>query len=133
MHFASIALQGLLLVPILAGGAYAVIRLGAVALFALRGRWRAPGDSSGSWAPPVTLLKPVYGLEKGLAECLRSACVQDYPEYQVLFSVQRPDEPALPLLRELEAEFGSERVSIAVAKGEPLANGKVFNVANAMS
>jgi ceramide glucosyltransferase len=142
MSLAWLGLQGLLLIPVVAGAAYAVIRLGAVAWFAYRRPWRKPwrgpgpasgDDSSGSYTPPLTLLKPVYGLEKGLEECLRSACLQDYPEYQVLFSLQRPDDPALPLLRRLEAEFGSERVTIAIAKGEPRANGKVFNVASAMS
>ncbi|MBW2272441.1 MAG: glycosyltransferase [Deltaproteobacteria bacterium] len=152
MNLASLALQGLLLIPVVVGAAYALIRLGAVAWFALRRPWREPGDGSGShsvadsaqnvssegpsspnsYAPPVTLLKPVYGLEKNLEECLRSACLQDYPEYQVLISLQRPDDPALPLLRKLETEFGSERVTITIAKGEPRANGKVFNVSNAM-
>jgi ceramide glucosyltransferase len=128
MTLASAAFQGLLLIPVVAGAAYAVIRLGAVALFALRRPWSEPSD----FAPPVTLLKPVYGLEKGLEECLRSACQQDYPEYQVLFALQRPDDPALPLLRKIEAEFGRERVTIVITKGQPRANGKIFNVTGAM-
>ncbi|OLE19865.1 MAG: ceramide glucosyltransferase, partial [Cyanobacteria bacterium 13_1_40CM_2_61_4] len=80
-----------------------------------------------SW-PPVTILKPVCGLEKNLRENLRSACAQDYPEYQVVFSVQAPDDPALPLVRELQREFGAQRVSIAVDDRQTAPNGKIKNL-----
>ena len=43
-------------------------------------------------ALPATILKPICGLEKDLERNLRSCCEQDYPEYQVVLSVQRPDD-----------------------------------------
>ena len=82
--------------------------------------------------PPVSLLKPVCGLEKNLAENLRTACLQDYPSYQVVYSVQRRDDPAIALLRELEREFGSERVTVVVAQVEVGLNGKINNLAGAL-
>ncbi len=82
--------------------------------------------------PSVTLLKPVYGLEKNLRENLRTACLQDYPTYQVVYSVQRHDDPAIPLLRELAEEFGPERVSVAVESVCVGVNGKVNNLAGAL-
>ena len=78
--------------------------------------------------PPVTILKPVYGLEKYLRENLRSSCLQDYPEYQVVFCVQDPDDLALPLLRELQTEFGVDRVTVAVDRQRPRGNGKINNL-----
>jgi ceramide glucosyltransferase len=81
--------------------------------------------------PPVTLLKPVYGLEKNLKENLRTACLQDYPEYEVVFSVQRPDDPALPVLRELEREFGPRRACVVVEQVEVGLNGKINNLCGA--
>jgi ceramide glucosyltransferase len=82
--------------------------------------------------PGVTLLKPVYGLEKRLRENLRTACEQDYPNYQVVYSVQRRDDPAIPLLLELEKEFGSARVSVAIESVRVGLNGKVNNLAGAL-
>ncbi len=125
-----IALQVLLLTPILTGSIYAVLSTAAV-LFFCRRRPRRVVPPAGTPLPPVSILKPVYGLEKHLCENLRSACVQDYPEYQVVLSVQRLDDPALPLLREIEREFGPARVTVAVSESEPVVNGKIQNLVGA--
>jgi ceramide glucosyltransferase len=90
------------------------------------------GPSALPISPGVTVLKPVCGLEKNLGVNLRSACLQDYPDYQVVYSVQRADDPALPLLREIQLEFGSERVALAVSSASIGANGKVDNLAGAL-
>ena len=92
-------------------------------------------ESAPSWPgtpPPVTLLKPVCGLEKRLALNLRSACLQDYPEYQVVYSVQRANDPALPILRDLEREFGPQLVSVVIADAIVGLNGKINNLAGAL-
>jgi ceramide glucosyltransferase len=77
-------------------------------------------------------LKPVFGVEKNLKESLRSACMQDYPEYQVVFAVQDPQDPVVPLLEEIEEEFGSERVSIAIENRQAGPNGKINNLLGAL-
>jgi ceramide glucosyltransferase len=84
-----------------------------------------------SW-PPVTILKPVCGLEKNLRLNLRTACEQDYPIYQVVYSVQRHDDPAIGLLRELEREFGKDRVSVVIDEVQVGMNGKINNLAGAL-
>jgi ceramide glucosyltransferase len=81
--------------------------------------------------PPVTILKPLYGADKGLLENLRAACSLDYPEYQVVLSVQRLDDPAIPIMRQIEQEFGTARVTLAISEGETHANGKIQNLENA--
>ncbi len=114
------------LVPALAGSVYSILCLIAVARF----RTKVPlhsGNRFSIW-PAVTVLKPVYGLEKNLRENLRSACIQDYPDYQVVFSVQVPEDPAVPLLKELEREFGAERVTVAVENFKCGTNGKINNM-----
>ncbi|MEP7051745.1 MAG: glycosyltransferase, partial [Pseudomonadota bacterium] len=82
--------------------------------------------------PPVTLLKPVYGLEKKLLTNLRSACLQDYPQYQVVYSVQRRNDPALPLLLQLQNEFGAEKVAVVHSRANVGLNGKINNLAGAL-
>ncbi len=118
------------LVPVVGGSVFAVLMMAAV-LWYFRPRASALEPSlepTGAFRPPVTVLKPVCGLEKGLKERLRTACLQDYPDYQVVYSVQDPADPALPLVRKIEAEFGSERVSVVVADIQAGPNGKVNNL-----
>src|SRR6202047_2437646 len=143
--------EWLLLLPVIGGSIYSFLCLGAMAV--LRARMRrtsaeaastpgaagplsafgAAGAGGPSWAetgawPAVSMLKPVYGLGRDLGENLRSACRQDYPDYQVVFSAQREDEPALPLVYEIQRELGSERVTVVVDGTGTVPNGKARNL-----
>ena len=62
--------------------------------------------------PPVTVLKPVCGMEEGLYENLRSFCEQDYPEYQVIFGVSDPNDPALAVIEKLIRAFPEKDLSV---------------------
>src|SRR5437763_11233 len=65
----------------------------------LFGRPRTPGQ-----APPVTLLKPLYGEEPGLAENLESFLAQNYSApVQMLIGVQDQADPAVPVVQALIA------------------------------
>jgi ceramide glucosyltransferase len=120
-------LQWMIAVPILVGSVYGVLCLAAAFLF----RSRPAAAWSGEW-PAVTILKPVHGMEKDLRENLRTACRQDYPFFQVVLSVQTPDDPAIPLLQELRQEFGAERVTVAVEHRRAGCNGKINNLVGAL-
>jgi len=119
-------LEWLFIVPVLGGSIYALLCILAVVRF----RMRPAGDHRSPFAswPPVTVLKPVHGLEKNQRENLRSTCIQDYPEFQVVFSVQDPDDPAIPLLKEIQQEFGVERVALAIENCQAGTNGKINNM-----
>jgi ceramide glucosyltransferase len=80
----------------------------------------------------VTILKPLCGLEKNQRTNLRSACLQDYPEYQVIFSVQDPEDPVMPLLKEIQQEFGSQKVCVVVENCQAGPNGKINNLLGAL-
>ncbi len=122
-----------LLVPVIGGSVYAVLRMWAVLRFAGARERLAQRPKLSADAPPVTVLKPVRGLEKHLKRNLRSACLQDYPSYQVIYSVQDNDDPALAVLKELQCEFGSERVTVVVSDVKAGSNGKVNNLLGALS
>jgi ceramide glucosyltransferase len=66
--------------------------------------------------PSITVVKPVRGLEPRLEQNLRSFCVQDYPAFDVVLGVRDPDDPALPLLRRVAAEFPG-RAKVVVGDG----------------
>ena len=121
----------ILLIPVLGGLIYSTLCAVTTSIFYRRSNGTT--DSPEKFSPKVTILKPIHGLEKNLQENLRSACTQDYPEYQVVFSVQHLDDPAITILNELEQEFGTERVSVIAKESIPIVNGKVQNLINAMS
>jgi len=124
-------LELIILIPVLGGSVYAFLCLWAVIRFRREERAHKTATSVtqafAEW-PPATILKPVCGLEKHQRENLRSACIQDYPEFQVVFSVQDAGDPALPLLYELQQEFGAERVTVAVENFRAGTNGKINNM-----
>ncbi len=119
-------LQGVLLVPVIGGSIFCLLCVWAVARFMKRTR------PAGTYLPPVTVLKPIYGHDKGLEGNLLSLCRQDYPNFQIVMSVQRENDPALPLLRKLEADH-PERVTLVVKTSEPVVNGKVQNLVNGLT
>src|SRR5689334_18792564 len=77
---------------------------------------------------PVTVLKPLYGEEPLLEAALASVCRQDYPEWQVVFGVQRPDDPALAAVRRVQALFPGCDIAVVVEPARHGANGKVGNL-----
>ena len=87
----------------------------------------APGSSS---RPPVTLLKPLCGAEPGLYEHLRSFCRQDYPEFQIVFGVRDPADPALAVVQRLAAEFPSLPIDVVVNPQLHGSNYKISNLIN---
>jgi ceramide glucosyltransferase len=124
------ALQGFLLIPIVGGSVYGLLCL--LAVWRFRTQPPAPAFHSFSVWPPVTILKPVCGLEKNLKSNLRSACLQDYPDFQVVFSAQDPNDPVIPILEEIQREY-PERVSVTLGDYRAGPNGKINNLLGALS
>lgn len=102
----------------------------AVLCVCAAGRRRYPGSWHPAALPPITILKPLCGLEPQLYEHLRSFCNQGYPAFQVVFGARDPADPALDVARRLAAELPHR--DIAVVQDERLigTNYKVSNLAN---
>jgi ceramide glucosyltransferase len=90
---------------------------------------RRPAPSA-TFAPPVSVLKPLRGDHARLYESLRSFCVQDYPAFQIVFGVADSDDPAVAIVRRLIAEFPALDVTLVVDGATPAVNPKVGNVAS---
>jgi ceramide glucosyltransferase len=112
-----------------------------VALYALRRFVVIPSQSSEAphdfsanrELPPMTILKPVHGLEIELFENLCSFCEQDYPIFQVIFGVQRRDDPAIPVIRAVIDRYArSLDVAFMVDDTRFAGNPKMANVAKMM-
>lgn len=83
------------------------------------------------YRPSVSLIKPVCGLEKNLYTNLSSACAQDYPDYEVIYALQNPEDPVLPILERIRAENPQRRVRILVDPSAAGPNGRLCNILNA--
>ena len=85
----------------------------------------ARGSCLPDFAPPVSVVKPLCGLDDGLEENLESFFRLDHPEYEVIFSFARPEDPAFSVARRV-ADRHPERASLFVVDDrEPGGNAKV--------
>lgn len=100
--------------------------LGWAALVRFRAR-RTPEPPA---LPAVTILKPLHGDEPMLEDALASVCQQDYPNFQIVFGLQDPDDSALPVLRRLRARFPAVNMDVVVDRTRHGVNRKVGNLIN---
>lgn len=103
--------------------AYQVLSLMASVVFneKRRTRYSRPVLSS---LPPVSILKPVRGLDDRLLEALESHLDQDYPEYEILLGVHSKEDPAWPVLENLIQQHPDKAVRLIVSSTSA-ANAKV--------
>ncbi len=92
-----------------------------------KGRPATPRAAAAS-LPPVSILKPLCGLDDGLADNLESFCRLDYPSYELIFCLQDPLDEALPLVRELRTRHPDIDISIIVGDYRGALNPKVANL-----
>jgi ceramide glucosyltransferase len=78
--------------------------------------------------PPVSLLKPVKGVDFASYENFSSFCRLDYPNYEILFAVNDETDPAVPLIKRLAAEFAERRIHLVAGAPQVGANRKVNNL-----
>ncbi len=103
-----------------------------VAAFALRAHRRvARPEARPGFAPPVSIVKPLSGLDDDLARNLESFYRLDYPEYEILFSFARATDPAFAIARRVSDAHPEIRTSFIVDGREPGLNAKVNRLAAA--
>ena len=91
----------------------------------MAGRWQPGTVSAPDDAPPVTILKPLYGREPALEANLRSFLDQDYPApIQMVCGVASASDDAIP------AEQAIEQCELVIDDRRHGANGKISNLIN---
>jgi ceramide glucosyltransferase len=100
-----------------------------VSLSAWRYFRQPPSVTGASFTPPVSILKPIRGLDPDAAENLASFCRLDYPEFEIVFCVDPDDEAVLSVLAQLTADFPQCRIRVLYGSGRVAANDKVAKLA----
>ena len=98
----------LLALPALAAAAYYLLALIAAA------RWGRHEPRRSPYAPAISILKPIQGRDPGFYACIRSHAAQHYPEFEILFGVSDPGDPAIADIASLQSEFPDLAISLHV-------------------
>jgi ceramide glucosyltransferase len=107
-----------------------------IALFSSWQFFRGPARRSAAphnFTPPVSILKPIRGLDPDAYENFASFCTQDYPDYEVLFCVGKEDDPVVPILHKLVRDFPERRIRVLFGSGGRGSNDKVVKLARLVS
>jgi len=114
---------GAVLLLLLAGSlVYAVITIVAAWLYLKQrpGELRQPA--------PISVLRPLSGMDDGLEENLRSLFTQQYGAFELLFAVHHEGDPAAAVVEKLRLEFPSVSTQLLVSGDPPYPNAKVFSL-----
>ncbi len=78
--------------------------------------------------PPVSILKPLKGTDPDIYESFRSHCLQDVPEYEIIFGVSDPNDTAVDAVKQLQQEFPTHAIRLVVCPKILGPNVKVSNL-----
>ena len=127
MHFIFGAVQIVAALGIVSSSFYYLLCLWSATAF-LREREAHP-ETRTQALPPISILKPLKGTDPEIYESFRSHCIQDYPEYEIIFGVSDPNDPAIESVKALQQEFPKRRIRLLVSPKILGANVKVSNLA----
>lgn len=102
---------------------------------ALFSSWRFFRQSrvQSAFTPKVSILKPIRGADPGAYENFASLCRQDYPDYEILFCVNRRDDPVLPIVEKLAKDFPERSIRILYGTQSNAPNDKVAKLSRLVS
>jgi ceramide glucosyltransferase len=105
-------LRWFVLLPALAPLVYYCLAIYSGLVYFRRLRKLPPPDRS--FSPPVSILKPVRGLDHQSYENFASFCNLDYPDYEILFAVADTDDPVIPVIEKLKRNFPLQAIRLIV-------------------
>lgn len=118
---ASAAIRAALLIVALVPFAYYIVAIVAARRFFSKRTSPVAAD----FTPPVSILKPIYGLDRETYENYASFCRQDYPEFEILFCVSDDQDPAVPVIRKVIQDFPERSIRLFIGSEPVGASDKV--------
>ena len=91
-------------------------------------RYRRTAPPAAEPVEPISVLKPLHGLDDGLEQNLRSFFEQDYHSFELLFAARDDLDPGLALARTLSAEYATVPARFFVTGEPPWPNAKSWSL-----
>lgn len=108
---------------------YYVLCLYSAARFLGQRKAAGGGARPTPFTPAVSILKPLRGTDPEMYESFRSHCLQDYPEYEIIFGVSEAVDPAIEFVERMQAEFPRVLIRLVLCLKNLGTNTKVSNLA----
>ena len=77
---------------------------------------------------PISILKPLAGLDAGLESNLRTCFEQAYPAFEILFAVRHAGDPSIGVVERLRLEYPHVPTRLMITGEPPYPNAKVFSL-----
>jgi ceramide glucosyltransferase len=119
-------MSSLILIVAIFCAVFAAVQITSVALAIVRLRRKAPPQLNDY--PPVSLVRPLCGIDNYAADTLRSTFELDYRRYEILFCVADAADPVLPLVKGLIAAYPMVDARLLIGDDRVSANPKLNNV-----
>jgi ceramide glucosyltransferase len=110
---------------------YCLMVVTAALRFGLRKRREEREAQATEFLPPVSVLKPLHGTERGMERNLETFFEQEYPDFELLFCARQESDEGLKLARQVAERYPQVKAKF-VTCGEPTPqfhNAKVFSLA----
>ena len=120
-------LAGILLLLLLGSIVYSVLQIVAAQ------RYLAVRPPALKSTEPISILKPLAGLDLDLEPNLRTFFEQDYPAFEILFAVRNQDDPATAVVARLQQEYPKISSRLFLTGEPPYPNAKVFSLDRMLS
>ncbi len=99
-------------------------------LLAVRRFATRPPNARTSVRPPITVFKPLHGDEPLLEAALETLFTQDYPQFQIVFGVHTPTDPAIAVVHRLQQRYPARDTALVIDSARHGANHKISNLIN---
>lgn len=96
-------------------------------------RYRAVRPSKVRAPFPISILKPLSGVDEGLEPNLRSFFTLDYPDFEILLAVRHANDPAVTVVESLRLQFPKVPAQLLIVGEPPYPNAKVFSLDRMMA